>query len=242
MSDPRDLLAVYRPGLDDDDPQFADALRQLRADPALQQWHEPHRQFDAAIRAKLAASPPPAGLRDRLLAQNKIRRWALHHPLAVAAAGLLLGVATYFWLQTTRRDTLAGLRMDMVKFVSRDYPLDVHSERETDLRAAFAAAGWPSTFTVPVGLQRLALEGGCRVQWRGRPVAMLCYATPDSGDVWLFVVARSELADTPAEELPPVHQRAATMATAAWSDADFAYLLVAEREPPSLHRYFLPTP
>src|SRR5437867_9025179 len=97
------VLRLYRPGTaDGTDPELAEALAQVQRDPELRRWFEEHCALQTAVREKLRALQPPAGLKERILAQTNSRRKVIHWKspvgLAAAAAVLLLLGLSAMWL------------------------------------------------------------------------------------------------------------------------------------------------
>ena len=60
------LLESYRPR-DADDPIFAEALREVAADPELAAWFKDTQRFDALMSEKLQEMPVPTDLRNHIL-------------------------------------------------------------------------------------------------------------------------------------------------------------------------------
>lgn len=232
----RELLAVYRPGLDDQDETFAELRTALRNDPELQRQLDARVARDDAIRAKLHAVQPPPGLKTRILAgQNVVRPpvsfWRQPIWLAAAAAIVVFAIITL-----TRPNNFPAYRAEMVKFVAVEYDLDTHAEDFDSLRQSFAAKGWPADYTVPAGVKNLHIEGGCLRQWHGRKVALLCFETEADGDVWLFVVDRQVVADVPAET--PQIATTGQITTASWTRGAYTYILATEKPAIPIQRYY----
>ena len=75
IDDARLYLSARRPGGQDDaDPAIAAALQRTKEDPALRVWCEEQTRTDRCVGQKLRALPPPAGLRERILAGGKVSR------------------------------------------------------------------------------------------------------------------------------------------------------------------------
>lgn len=237
----RDLLAVYRPGLDDQDDQFTEFITVLRHDPALQRQLDDRVARDHAIAAKLRSVQPPGDLKARLLGErNTIALpatfWRPPQWLSIAAAVVMLGVAAY-WLSQTRQQIFPMYRTAMAKFVATEYQMDVQHHSLDALRQAFAAKQWPATYVVPAGLQTLEVEGGCLHEWQGKKVALLCFETKNDGDVWLFVVDRHVTADVPVGADPQI-ARAGKITTASWTQGEYTYILATETPAVPIQRYF----
>src|SRR5260370_16493728 len=63
------ILQAYRPGGQDaNDPQFAEALEQVKNDPSLAEWFAAQTAFDGAVTRALDAVAPPPQLRETILA------------------------------------------------------------------------------------------------------------------------------------------------------------------------------
>jgi len=237
----RELLEVYRPGIDDQDEQFAEFITVLRNDPALQRQLDERVARDLAIRAKLRSVRPPADLKARLLGERKVVAFPFdfrRQPfwLRTAAAVILLSFAAY-WLIATRQDAFLAYRTEMAQFVATEYPLDTHANDFTTLRQTFAAKGWPADYVVPDSLKKLRVEGGCLREWHGRKVALLCLETKADGDVWLFITDRRVTPDAPTTDTPKVIQ-IGRIATASWTSGEYTYLLATASVTVPIHRYF----
>ncbi|MEI6083069.1 MAG: hypothetical protein WCS70_02080 [Verrucomicrobiota bacterium] len=237
----RDLLAVYRPGIDDQDDQFAEFITVLRNDPALQLQLNDRVARDHAIAAKLRSVQPPGDLKARLLSDRSTidmpaNFWRPPQWLSIAAAIIMLGVAAY-WLSQTRQTTFPMYRTAMAQFVATEYPLDAHDHDLDSLQQTFAAKQWPATYVVPAGLQTLEVEGGCLREWQGKKVALLCFETKETGDVWLFVVDRQVTADVPVGPDPQI-ARAGKITTASWTQGEYTYILATENPEVPIQRYF----
>src|SRR5882724_4265510 len=123
----KEILLRYRPGRDDTvDPQVAEALALLDQDPELAVWFERQHRVDDAIRARLREMPVPAGLKERILAEQKIVRpeFGWRRTLLAAAAGVALLTALVEWimLRPASMDTkFSAYREQMVRTVSDSY-------------------------------------------------------------------------------------------------------------------------
>jgi hypothetical protein len=227
----KQILGLYRPGVDDADPQFAEALAQKGRDPELEQWFDEHCASYAAIRSKMKDISVPADLREQILARHKVVEPVLwwRSPFAVAAAAIVaICVSTYFIVsQLNPPVRFATFREQMASYAAAGYNLDVHSSSFDELRQQFARSGWPSDYTVPSGLSKLNVKGGCLMNWRDHKVSMLCLAGPDHHDAWLYVIDRAGLSGAPKRPTPLVAQAGGLM-TASWSDRGKIYVLAAQ--------------
>jgi hypothetical protein len=67
------ILQAYRPGGQDaNDPQFAEALEQVKNDPNLAEWFAAQTAFDGAVAHALGTVAPPAQLREMILAGRRV--------------------------------------------------------------------------------------------------------------------------------------------------------------------------
>jgi hypothetical protein len=234
----KEILELYRPGVDDNDPQFAEALALARRDPELRAWLDEQCTSYVAIRAKLKDIPVPAGLSEQIIAERRTIRpviWWRSQFVRAAAAIIVICLslpAILYQLRSTRngvaaRNNFPAFRAEMAYFAAARYKLDVHSSSFDELRQQFARNGWPSDYRVPAGLAKLNVEGGCLMKWQDHKVSMLCLKAPENHGVWLYVIERTVLPDPPRESTPQVAMEG-NLATASWSEAGKTYLLSAE--------------
>lgn len=93
------ILSIYRPGVDDDDPQFADALAEAERHPELRAWLFEQGKSYNEIREKLRTIKVPDGLRDKIVRERPV---AFPHPRGTrlwqiaAAVAVLAGIAGFF--------------------------------------------------------------------------------------------------------------------------------------------------
>jgi len=96
----RTILLLYRPDVDDGDPQFAEALKQAERDPELAAWLAEQEASYSDVRRELRSIEPPADLHGKILRERPIpfpqsrpivRLWQI-----AAAVALLAGIGGFF--------------------------------------------------------------------------------------------------------------------------------------------------
>jgi hypothetical protein len=239
INEAKEILQLYRPGTEDaDDPQVAEALALAESNPELSLWLEMHIACQEAMRAKLRQISPPAGLKEQILSEHAASPRAVPRPpvlsYAVAAlAILLLGALVFVWLprrSPTSANSLAMFQREMVSIALRSYPMDLHTNNASGIRAYLTQKSAPANFTLPAGLQKTPVVG-CAVElWQGASVSLVCFRTgkplaPGSeADLWLFVADRASvknLAATTTTQFAKISK----VITATWSQGDKLYLL-----------------
>jgi len=230
------LLQGYRPnGRDAQDPQFIEALEQVKRDPVLTQWFSEQQTFDHAISEKVQSLPVPANLKADILAGRKTLRpttwWTRRSTVTALAACFvaMLGLVAILMSSPGSHD-FATYRAEMVRFVT-----DVEKGREPlQLTSGDLASiqGWISENSIHknVELPRSLTAGsgvGCRVMdWKGESVALACFRLGGGKVAHLLVIDRKSLLESPG----PGEQYVASlegMNTAAWSGEAKTFLLVS---------------
>lgn len=254
----RRILELYRPGQDDADPFFAEALAEARRDPQLGRWLEEQSRLHGAIRRKLTEVGPPVGLKERILDTGRLAadsggfwrdRWGMSDPARrrpsfafAAAAAAVLAVVMFAGSRLSSRrggDDLEAWRGKMVAFVSVDYRLDLHEEIYAGLRRRLVEGGYPSIAELPPRLAALHLEGGSLLDWQGHKVTLVCMEAEEDHDAWLFLADRAAIAGAPVGETLRI-ALSGRMATASWSRAGLVFLLVTEGDEAAVRRYLDP--
>jgi uncharacterized membrane protein YbaN (DUF454 family) len=230
--DAKTILGLYRGSRDAGDPQVAEALEQARRDPELGQWFEHSRAFHAAMKEKLQQIAVPPGLKQAILARNAtiIRPLWWQQPiwLAAAAAIVLLLVLVAFWSQPSKQNRFSNYRSRMVSAALRQYNMDIMTNDPNEVRHYLAQHGAPADYTLPKGLEKLAVSGGGCLDWQAHPVSMVCFDRGDKKMLFLFVMARSAVKDPP----PPIAEMAKVnkLLTESWSQDDKTYLLAGPED------------
>lgn len=239
------LLQGYQPdGRDARDPQFEEALEQVKRDPALEQWFAQQQAFDRAVSDKLRSVPVPANLKSDILAGRKTIRpaawWTRRPVLTALSAGLvaLLGLSALL-LQSFAPPSFESYRGDMVSFVQE---LEAGGQslqfKSSDLAAI---RGWlaGNSLHQDLPLPRHLTESsgvGCRVvKWNGETVALACFRLEGGQVAHLCVIERKGLRDSPSAG---VHALASVqgMNTAAWTSDSRSFLLVSSAPAEALER------
>lgn len=221
------ILLAFRPGSGDaQDAEVKDALDQLERDPELRRWFESHCAFQTKIRAAFAGVPPPADLRDRILAGAKTIRhpaWSRRGALLAAAAALvfLIGLAA-FWQQSAPADSFETFRSRMVRTVLREYRMDITTEDKTRIQQFLASNNAPSADPLPEGLTQLPAAGAGLLSWQGEPVSMVCLDSGPQGLLFVFIVDASDMRNAPQElEFARVNK----LTTASWTRERKTYVV-----------------
>jgi hypothetical protein len=241
----KEILLSYRPGVDDaKNPSIAAALHQLEQDPELSRWFQQLQETDHAIRRQLRETPVPFGLKQRILAEQKVTRpdfgWRKPALIAAAAAIIVLCVLSAWIFQRSARNGLNAYRADMVRYVSSSYSSTfVKATSFDELRQVLAKRQWPTDFVVPDSLKSVTVIGGSAVEWNGHKVALACMKEGRRG-LWLFVIEKSALPDAPKTETPQLKE-IESAPTAAWSQGGKAYLFTVQGDEALLRKYLPPT-
>src|SRR5213594_184503 len=122
----REILLLNPPdGSEANDPEFKEALDQVKTDPELRRWFEAHRARQSEIRAQLKRIRVPENLKQRLLDEaGKLevvvwwRRPAFSAWAAAADIALLVGIV-FFQSATGKENTFAAYRNRVVRNVQR---------------------------------------------------------------------------------------------------------------------------
>lgn len=209
--------------------EFAPASHQN--DPAARESHRQSEAFNAQAHRALQDIPVPAGLRDRILAQQKIVQvpyWRTPRAIALAAALAFMATGLTFWITAPREDhTYAGFRSRMVGFAIRQYDMDLHTNQLAAVQSYLAEKGAPSNFTLPTTLAATAVKGGKSLSWQGKPVGMVCFGLGNE-TLYMFVVEAPIPGNPTNSTSPPQLAPFKGLATATWSSGDKTFLLAGE--------------
>jgi hypothetical protein len=231
------MLLLFRPGVTvRDDPDFAAALELAKSDPELARWFEEYCAAQIALRAKFREIPVPEGLREQILSERKAhfsRDYLRKAAFTVAATVLLCLGVVLFYPRAAAHNTFSNYRGRMAGTVLRQYPkMDLVTADQRQIQQYLASKG-QGNYALPPELARTTATGCALLDWRGKPVTMICFDSgkttpPGAADLFLFIIDRSALADAPAnppQEATP--SRFSRLTTAGWSSGDKTYLLGA---------------
>jgi hypothetical protein len=232
------ILSIYRPGIDEQDPDVREALLVVEKDVELRDWLNQHKRFQTSVQDKFQEIPVPTGLRERILSEQKIVR-----PEFRSRRRLLIGIAAlviaFIGLSIVFRpggaDRFADYESRMVRGALREYRMDVVSSDLARVRLAMASRGAPSEFPLPKGLTKLAVVGGGALKWRNNPVTMVCFDRGDKQMLFLFVLNRSAVKGAPAKD--PSTGRVSRLQTASWTEGDNVYVLAGPEEQNFAQKY-----
>jgi hypothetical protein len=247
----KQMLVLYRPNTaDQEDPDFAEALRLCEEDAALRHWFEEHCSVYQSIRQKLKHVAVPEGLAEQIIAERKVSRpgfWdvpAVKTVIAGIAAVAAICLLILQWLPARENTGFSGFRDRMLSTALRNYAMDLSTQNMTDVRAYLQQHGAISDFEVPSALNNAELVGCVATTWQGKPVSMICFRShhplnpQKTSDLWLFVTDKSSVRSIPITSKPVLEQlQSWNVTTASWIENGKAYLLAIEGEEELLKQY-----
>lgn len=221
------ILQARRPdGLDDAEPRFADALEQARRDPALGEWLAREQAFDAAVAGKLRAVQPPADLRAAILAGARASRpavfWKRPQVLAMAASVAIVFGLVLAWPVMRPAPDVDQLAMGVMSEFYSDVHHDAMPRPRGELRTLLTAADTRLAAGVPLDFDRLKADGCRSLKVGGREVLEVCFERGGTG----FHIYVAKRGDFKGEGAPMFRERGA-LASVAWTDYNYAYVLVS---------------
>ena len=246
----KEILRLFRPWADANDPAFAEALARAREDATLGDWFEKHCAVQMAIRDRLRQNRAPQGLKEQIVSEHAatVRVSWLRQPavLAVAAMVILLGVLSGYWMThspSSDSASLTGFRNRMLKSAARiQYNMDLETGDAEKIRAFLAAQKAVADYQLSEPLQQTPTTGCGVLTWQGHKVSMVCFRTGKpllpgaKSDLFLFVVAKNAILNVPSEKTPVI-QQAGSLAVASWSSGGKVYLLAAEGDEQLLRKF-----
>jgi hypothetical protein len=242
----KEILSLFRPGTADvEDPTFAVARQLCASEPELQRWFDEHCAVYTALRAKLKQIPVPAGLKEQILAGQKIHRpmfWRRPAVLAAAAMIALLIAFTSFWLPSGEATGFSNYREQMVSTALRGYGMDLETDNLAQINAYLAQHHSPSDTVLPAGLQTARLMGCVAALWQDQPASLICFRSGkplrpgQTTDLWLFVIEQKNLRGAPSTTVPSL-AKVNTAMTASWSEGGRTYVLVTDGDEAALRKY-----
>jgi hypothetical protein len=251
VNEAKSILLPYRPGTADlQDTQIAEALALAKCDPELARWLAAHVASQAVLRAKFRQIIPPAGLKEQIVAEYAAgrRQMGAGRLLWVSAAVLvlLIGSLAVLWHpqpQPAPESALAVYQSQMVRMALGGYEMDFKTNDLALIRANLAQRHAPADFALPEPLlQRTVLTGCAATVWRGARISLVCFRTGKplprgvSSDLWLFVVDRTAITNTPLSRTPQI-AKVNRLITATWTDGSKLYFLGVEGQEADIQRY-----
>ena len=252
--DAKQILLLYRPAVDRDDPDFAEALALTKVDAELDTWFQQHCAFQNAASSALKSIPIPEGLKEQILSERKAhltltsRRRTLVAVCAFAVIAVC-GVLTFrgIFQPTPAFDySFANFQTNMIGVVIRYPTMDILTNNVQAIRAKLAGLGHSNLVFTPsvdkiVGKVNIAGTGGKALEWQDKPVAMVCLnsgknSDPKKPDLFLFVVDNSSIKGPPSAA-PVVRQVRRGIVSGSWSSGDKTYILAGLGDEDFLKQY-----
>jgi len=248
----KEILTLYRPWADANDPTYAEARRLAGQDAELRRWFDAHCSAQMAIRDRFRTIPVPEGLKEQIVSERAawtkpvwLRRPAL---LAAAAAmALCVSLAAIWWSVRSAsmppgQVNLAGFRGRMVTSALRMYKMDLETNDAVQIRAYLAQHNAYSAYALTPALAGTTQTGCGVLTWQGGSVSMVCFHSGQplpagaKSDLYLFVVDRAAVPDAPTDNQPRI-EKVSRVYTASWSAGNKVYVLAAEGGEEFLKRF-----
>lgn len=123
----------------------------------------------------------------------------------------------------------------MVRGVLRGYSMDIVTKAMLEVRRFHATRGAPSDYKLTKGLEKLTLTGAGLLEWRSNPVAMVCFDRGDHEMLFLFVMNKAAVKDSPPAALQV--EQVNKLLTVSWTRGDYTYVLAGPEEPDFAKKY-----
>jgi len=238
-SEARKILTTYRPGIDDHDPQFAQALAWAQADAELSRWLSDERKIHAVLRRTLSNIDVPEELAQKIVRQRPIpiaTGWKLPPAIRLAAAIAILASLAVYWFRPAPKSNLTSYEAYLTRLVSKGYRMSLETSDLNKIRNFLAGNQAPSDYTLPSILERTPALGCATLSWNGNPVSMLCFADNNDRKLFLFIVDRQAIPDAPRSSSPEV-ARIGDFSAKSWAHERKAYVLTLRGDPALLREY-----
>jgi uncharacterized membrane protein YbaN (DUF454 family) len=251
----KQILLLYRPAVDRDDPDFTQAIALAKADPELDTWFQQHCAFQNGVSSAFKSIAVPEGLKEQILSERKAhltltsRRRALVAACAVVVIAFC-GVLTYRSISPPKPIldySFANFQTNMIGKILRYPDMDIVTNDVQAIRSDLAKRGQSDLVFTPgvdkiVGMTKIAGTGGKALEWQDKPVAMICLNSgkngkPKTPDLFLFVVDKASI-QSPPGATPVVTQIKRGVVSGSWTSGDKTYILAGLGDENFLKQYF----
>lgn len=234
-----EILRLYRPWSEDEQaPEFAEALKQVRNDPDLARWFERHCAAQTSIRRAIAAIEVPAALKEQIVSERQSRMTTAGRRrrmiVAVVACAVIAMSGYFMWpdRQEKYETSFAAYRSRMVGTALRSYDMELETSDAALIRAHLATNQCRSDYVLSVSLAGATNTGCGALRWQGHRVSMVCFRSGqplppgEKTDLFLFVMDQVVMTGAPPADKPKFEQVNKLM-TASWSRDGLIYILAA---------------
>jgi hypothetical protein len=238
------ILLLYRPAVDRDDADFAEAIALAKTDPELDSWFQQHCAFQSAASSAFNNIPVPDGLKEQILSERKAHLTLISRRRALVAACAVVVIAvcgflTFRSIVPPRPNldySFGNFHTNMIAKIIR-YPekMDIYTNDLQAIRAKLAELGQSSLVFTPdvdkiVQRTNIAGTGGKALDWQDKQVAMICLNSgkkdvPKSGDLFLFIVDKTAVKGPLPGPTPVITQDRKNIVSSSWTSGDKTYIL-----------------
>ena len=113
--------------------------------------------------------------------------------------------------------------------------MDIVTNDMRAVRRFLEERGAPSEYELTEGLEKLTLTGAGLLEWRSNPVAMVCFDRGDNQMLFLFVMNKAAVKDSPPAA--PQVEQVNKLLTVSWTRDDYTYVLAGPEEPDFEKKY-----
>jgi hypothetical protein len=237
------ILLLYRPAVDRDDPDFAEAIALAKTDPELDSWFQQHCAFQSAASSAFNNIPVPDGLQEQILSERRAHLTLTSRRRALVAACAVLVIAfcgflTFrtIWPPRPSLDySFGNFHTNMVALLFRYPKMDILTNNVQAIRSDLANRGQSNLVFTPtvdqiVGTANIAGTGGKALDWQDKPVAMICLNSGKNGkptvpDLFLFIVDNTSIKGPPANTAPIIAQTRRGIVSSSWTSGEKTFIL-----------------
>lgn len=251
----KQILLLYRPGTTDaEDHEIAEALALAKNDPELMRWFEEHCARQIALREKFRQIPVLAGLKEQIISEEAAKTQAASRREKVIGAAavavilmslVVLGIMFFPHRQVQAPpipNTLANYEAQVSSIAVNGYYMDLMTNDAAQIQAYLATKRAPSDYTLPAGLQNVAMTGCAVESWKDSKVSMVCFKTGKPlaqyryADLWLFVADSAAVKDVSTISPPKITQ-VNGFTTATWTQDGKLYVLGIQGDESAIKKY-----
>jgi hypothetical protein len=239
----KQILLLYRPAVDRDNPDFAEAIALAKTDPELDSWFQQHCAFQSAASSAFNNIPVPDALKEQILSECKAHLTLTSRRRALVAACALVVIAfcgfltfrSIFPPRPTLDNTFANYHAYTIGQIIRYPQMDIETNNVQAIRAKLAEFGQSSLVFTPdvdkiVQRTNIAGTGGKALDWQDKQVAMICLTSgkkgvPKSGDLFLFIVDKTAVKGPLPGPTPVITQDRKNIVSSSWTSGEKTYIL-----------------